>query len=102
MLIPHPGARERYKERASEGGKGKALNYEPVKVKVAEMLKESAPDDRRDSWRKAIAKVAAELTDKHSEFVEYCGLECHALVDTIPVWIDKEPERFSCRIKLRA
>ncbi len=100
MLIPNP--RERYKPRASAGGKKKALRYEPVKEKVAELLMTMAPDDGWDSLPKAIARIAAELTKNHSQFVEKCGLKCDALVDTIPGWIDNDPARFPCRIKPHA
>ncbi|CAJ8144015.1 Uncharacterised protein [Burkholderia pseudomallei] len=100
MLIPNPG--DRYKSRAGMGGNEKALRYKPVKDKVAELLEILAPDDGWETLSKAIVRVAIELTEKHSEFVEECGLQCHALVDTIPGWIDKDPARFPCRIKPRA
>ena len=61
-----------------------------------------APDDGWDSLPKAIARIAAELTKKHSQFVEKCGLKCDALVDTIPGWIDNDPARFPCHIKPHA
>ena len=100
MLIPNPA--DRYKPRAGTGGGGKARRYEPVKDKVAELLEMLAPDDGWETLPKAIVRVAVELTEKHSGFVEECGLKCHALVDTIPGWIDKDPARFPCRLKPRA
>lgn len=100
MLIPNP--RERYKARASAGGKEKALNYEPVKDKVAELLETLAPTEGWKSLEQAIGRVADELAEKYSELTKKCKLTSEDLSDTIRRWIRKDPKRFVCRIKSRA
>jgi hypothetical protein len=104
MLIPNPG--ERYKPRASTGGKAKALRDEPsknkVKDKVAELLMTRAPSEGWKSLGQAIGRVADELTMYHSSLVKESGLTTGGLEDTIRRWIRKDPERFPCRIKSRA
>ncbi|WP_127447037.1 hypothetical protein [Burkholderia thailandensis] len=100
MLIPNPG--DRYKSRAGMGGNGKALNYEPVKDKVAELLETLAPSEGWKSLEKAIGTVANELAMKYSELTEECKLTSEDLSGTIRRWIRKDPARFPCRIKPRA
>ncbi len=100
MLIPNP--RERYKARASAGGKEKALNYEPVKDKVAELLETLAPTEGWKSLEQAIGRVADELAESYSELTKKCKLTSEDLSDTVRRWIRKDPKRFVCRIKSRA
>lgn len=100
MLIPNP--RERYKARASAGGKEKALRYEPVKDKVVELLMTMAPSEGWKSLEQAIAQVADKLAMHHSRLVKETGLTTDGLDDTIRRWIRKDPARFPCRIKSRA
>lgn len=100
MLIPNP--RERYKARASAGGKEKALNYEPVKDKVAELLETLAPTEGWKSLEQAIGRVADELAENYSELTKKCKLTSEDLSDTVRRWIRKDPKRFVCRIKSRA
>ena len=100
MLIPNP--RERYKARASAGGKEKALRYEPVKDKVAELLMTMAPSEGWKSLEHAIGRVADELANKYSELTKKCKLTSEDLSGTIRRWIRKDPARFPCRIKPRA
>jgi len=99
MLIPNPS--ERYKARASAGGKETALRYEPVKDKVAELLMTMAPSEGWKSLPQAIGQVANKLTMYHSPLVEESGLTTGGLDDTIRRWIRKDPARFPCRIKPR-
>lgn len=100
VLVSNPA--DRFKARASTGGGGKALRYEPVKDKVAELLEILAPDDGWKLLPEAIDRVAVELITKHSELVEKCGLTCNDLFRTIQGWIKKNPARFQCHIKPRA
>ncbi|QCX49699.1 hypothetical protein [Ralstonia pseudosolanacearum] len=100
MLIPNPG--DRYKARAGMGGDGKALNYEPVKDKVAELLETLAPSEGWGSLEKAIGKIAEELAAKYSKLTKECKLKSEDLSGTIRRWIRKDPARFPCRIKPRA
>lgn len=97
VLIANP--RERFKPRAGEGGKGKARRNDPVKDKVAKLLETLAPVDGWDSLHNAIDRVSVDLIAKHSQFVEDCGLKCHALPQTIRGWIKKDPSRFPHRIR---
>lgn len=97
MLIPNPG--NRFKKRASTGGKGKARRYEPIKDKVAELLVVLAPGEGWKSLSKAVDKVAIELIDKYSELCEECGLTSVDPAGTIRGWIQKDPTRFPCRIR---
>ncbi|WP_322066128.1 hypothetical protein [Burkholderia ubonensis] len=100
MLIPNP--RERYKARASAGGKEKSLRYEPVKDKVAELLMTMTPSEGWKSLEQAIGHVADKLAMCHSQLVKETGLTTDGLDDTIRRWIRKDPARFPCRIKPRA
>ncbi|KPD17370.1 hypothetical protein ADM96_19615 [Burkholderia sp. ST111] len=99
MLIPDPS--HRFSERARTGGHGKAGNSEPVKIKVAELLKELEPDGGWISDQDAIEGVADELAKEPSylQLVEDCGLEYYNLPRTIEGWIREKPERFPCCIK---
>jgi hypothetical protein len=100
MFISNP--HERFKARASTGGRGKDLRFEPVKDKVAELLKELAPDEGWKNSPTAIKAVVDELIDSHSNFVEECLLKPETLPRTIRDWISRDPERFTHRIKPKA
>jgi hypothetical protein len=97
MFIPNP--RDRFTERASEGGKGKALGHEPVRDKVTELLMKLAPEEGWASTTAAIEAVADELNDNHASFVEECGLQTENLPRTIAGWVQVDPDRFPYRIK---
>ncbi|WP_175796083.1 hypothetical protein [Burkholderia anthina] len=97
VLIPDPAGR--FKARASTGGEGKALRYEPVKEMVAEFLETLAPDDGWESQAEAVHRVAVELNSKHSELVKKCGLISEDPFRTIQAWIQKDPARFPYRIR---
>lgn len=100
MFIPNP--QERFSERASKGGKGKALVLEPVKDRVAELLVKIAPEDGWETTTEAVETVANELIKRHSGFVEKCGLKTDNLPRTIAGWIEAEPKRFPHRITPKA
>lgn len=97
MFLPNPN--NRFKARASTGGRGKDLCREPVKDKVAELLIELAPSEGWKSRTEAIEEVADELISSHSNFVEKCFLKSEALPRTIQDWIQADPVRFAHRIK---
>ncbi|WP_152594768.1 hypothetical protein [Massilia sp. BSC265] len=97
MFLPNPN--NRFKARASTGGRGKDLRREPVKDKVAELLIELAPSEGWKSTTNAIEEVANELIATHANFVETCFLKPEALPRTIQDWIQADPVRFAYRIK---
>jgi hypothetical protein len=97
MFLPNPN--NRFKARASTGGRGKDLCREPVKDKVAELLIELAPSEGWKSRTEAIEEVANKLISSHSNFVEKCFLKSEALPRTIQDWIQADPVRFAHRIK---
>jgi len=97
MFMPNPN--NRFKARASTGGRGKDLRREPVKDKVAELLIELAPREGWKSSTTAIEEVANELIASHSNFVEKCFLKSETLPRTIQDWIQADPLRFAHRIK---
>ena len=97
MLLPNPN--DRFKARASTGGRGKDLRREPAKEKVAELLIKLAPDEGRESSTAVIEKVANDLIANHANFVERCFLKSEVLPRTIRKWIQADPKRFAHRIK---
>lgn len=97
MFIPNPN--DRFKERASAGGRSKDLHREPVRDKVAELLMTLAPEDGWEYTSAAAEAVANELIDRHSSFVEKCELKPENLPRTILRWVRAAPERFTHRIK---
>jgi hypothetical protein len=98
-FISNPKAR--FTERARKGGISKALALEPVKDKVAELLKTLRPDGWQTTSQ-AIFAVSDELTMRHSKFVEDCGLTCENLPKNIKKWVKAEPERYLHRIEKKA
>jgi hypothetical protein len=97
MFLPNPN--NRFKARASTGGRGKDLRREPVKDKVAELLIELAPSEGWESSTNAIETVANKLIASHTDFVEKCFLKSEALPRTIQDWIQADPVRFAHHIK---
>jgi hypothetical protein len=92
MFIPNPGGR--FKERAGTGGRRRALNFEPIKVKVAESLLQLSPHGGWISTHDAARRIADELAKKHLPLVDGSGLAFHNLSRTIYGWIREEPGRF--------
>lgn len=99
MLIVDPT--RRFTERAGTGGTATGLLREPVKKKVAELLKSLAPEEGWRSTQIAIDTVASDLNDNHSRDVESCHLKLENLPRTIKQWLDDEPERFPHSVKSR-
>lgn len=97
MFVPNP--KDRFTERASEGGNGKARRYELIKDKVAELLMKRAPVEGWASTSAAIKTIVDELIDCHFSFVEECGLTPENLPRSIGEWIQVDPKRFPHRIK---
>lgn len=99
MLIADP--KRRFTERAGTGGTATGLLREPVKEKVAELLKSLEPEEGWESTQIAIDTVASYLNDNHSRDVESCHLMLENLPRTIKHWLDEEPERFPYCVKPR-
>lgn len=99
-LISDP--RNRFSDRGRTNGPMKAVNFQPVKDKAAELLVELEPGDGWISTREAVRRVADDLAKKHLVLVDDCGLAYHNLSRTIGGWVEREPERFPHRIRPKA